>query len=130
MTKIQKTLLGLLATTTALSAFAGETKEGNFYLQGSLGVFLQNKASNPFKVIKADDADIGELVSTGNTFTGADKTKKPSMAFDMAIGAGYYVMDNFRIELVYSKPFLNNTKAGFSETGPSITTPAVRDAGG
>ncbi|AVP87073.1 Putative adhesin [Candidatus Phycorickettsia trachydisci] len=92
MTKIQKTFLALLATATAFSASAEGSKEGNFYLSGALGLSLQNKVSKP----KADGYDI--------------KVKTPGTAFEMGLGAGYYITDNFRTEIVFVKPFLNKSK--------------------
>lgn len=108
MTKIQKTFLALLATATAFSASAEGSKEGNFYLNGALGAFLQNKVSKP--------------VVNGTDF----KVKKAGSAFDMSIGAGYYVTESFRAEILFAKPFLNKAKV---QSKASNTTDNLADYG-
>lgn len=94
MTKIQKTFLSLLATSTAFCASAESLKENSFYLSGSLGSVLQNKIAT-----ENDDTDDDKF-----------KSSKSKTAFEFGVGAGYYVTNKFRVEALFVKPFLNKTK--------------------
>jgi len=105
MTKIQKTFLALLATATAFSASAEGSKEGNFYISGGLGTVLQDKIAKTRPIANADA-----------------KMKKPGAAFEMGIGAGYYITDSFRVEVLFAKPFLNKSKATVQVRGTDATT--------
>lgn len=91
---MKKTLLTILVTTYAFSASAETSKEGKFYLGGGLGGFLQNKVAASKK---------------GDTNTVKYKSKTPDTAFEIGASAGYYILDNFRVEAVLSKPFLNKS---------------------
>lgn len=92
---MKKTLLAILATACAFSASAENSKEGKLYLGGGFGGFLQNKVSASKK---------------GDSDTVKYKSKTPDTAFEIGASAGYYILDNFRVEAVFSKPFLNKSR--------------------
>ena len=100
MNNLQKILLGLVATTSiATASFAAET--GSFYLTLSGGIAQQAQKPGAFSTTNAAAENV-----SGNF-------KNPKIGGMLAVGAGYYVMDNVRAELVYLKPFLAkvNTKS-------------------
>lgn len=100
MNNVQKILLGLVATTSiATASFAAETE--SFYLTISGGIAKQAQKPGAFSTTDATNQNV-----SGNF-------KNPKIGGMLAVGAGYYVMDNVRAELVYFKPFLAkvNTKS-------------------
>ncbi len=91
MNKVQKLLLGLAATAVISPAFA--ENDYQFYLTLGGGAVMQNKYSSYTE----------EGVET--------KFKKPKVAAELLLGVGYYVVENVRVEAVFVKPFINDSKA-------------------
>lgn len=103
MKKILLTTAAFAAIST--SAFA-DMMENQVYLRGDL-------VGSYFTKFK----------SGGNT--GSTKIK-PQFGFGIDVGAGYYIMDNLRAELIYNHPFASNMK-GSRATGvaPAAGTTAT-----
>jgi len=100
MKKILLTTAAVAAIST--SAFAADMMENQFFLRGDVSGVM-------FSKFKTSDADAGSVKI------------KPKFGFGMDIGAGYYVMDNVRVELVYNQPFASNLK-GSKATGKALAT--------
>ena len=83
MKKILLTTAAVAAIST--SAFA-DMMENQFYLTGAVDGVM-------FSKFKTEGTKI-----------------KPKFGFGIDIGAGYYVMDNVRVELVYNRPFVTSMK--------------------
>ena len=88
MKKILLTTAAVAAIST--SAFA-DMMENQFYLRGDV-------AGTYFSKFKTGGVKI-----------------KPKFGFGIDIGAGYYVMDNVRVELVYNKPFVPTMKGSAAD---------------
>jgi opacity protein-like surface antigen len=98
MKKVLLTAAAVAALST--SAFAEGMMENQFYLRGDIDGLM-------FKKFKTDGIKM--------------KTK---FGVGLDIGAGYYIMDNVRAELVYTQPFSQNMK-GSTTTSGLPTTAAV-----
>jgi len=105
MKKILLTTAAVAAIST--SAFAADMMENQFFLRGDVSGVM-------FSKFKTSDADAGSV-----------KIKSNKVGFGIDVGAGYYVMDNVRVELVYNQPFASNFK-GSTATGKAlVTAPAL-----
>ena len=98
MKKILLTTAAVAAIST--SAFA-DMMENQFFLRGDVSGVM-------FSKFKTDGV----------------KIKSNKVGFGIDVGAGYYVMDNVRVELVYNQPFSSNFK-GSKATGAAIPAQAA-----
>lgn len=106
MKKILLTTAAVAAIST--SAFA-DMMENQFYLRGDLDALIFSK----FK--------------TTTSIAGSPSVKiKPKFGLGFDIGAGYYVMDNVRAELIYTQPFAPKMKStALSDAAPNLTPTGV-----
>jgi opacity protein-like surface antigen len=100
MNKIQKLLLGLAATAVISPVFAESNEQ--FYVTVGGGVVMQTKNSS----------------ETYNGMTA--KFKKPKTSGQMLVGVGYYAVENVRVEAVFVKPFVGDSKVNITDNAGNL----------
>jgi len=114
MHKIQKTLISLLAFSAIVAPFsqAWANDGSDFYLTVGGGLLFGNKPGSATNTISppAEPVEIYEL-----------SFKKPKTGGEFLAGVGYNVMDNFRLEAVFIKPWFGKSNISgtvtFRESG-------------
>jgi len=100
MNKVQKLLLGLAASAIVSPVFA--EGDNQFYVTIGGGVVMQSKNSSETISRSLQNANASE--------TDVTNFKKPSTSGQILAGAGYYLTENVRLETVFVKPFVGESK--------------------
>jgi opacity protein-like surface antigen len=106
MNKVQKLLLACLASSALLPSMAvantleSASSNSEYYLTFGGGPFLLNKSGGSFSDdVKQNNKDVERF-----------SYKKPKMGYEFMLGAGYNVAEGVRLELVFIKPMVGDTK--------------------
>jgi len=109
MHKIQKTLISLLAFSAIVAPFsrAWANDGSDYYLTVGGGLLFGNKPGTATNTIAG---------GLGATDTFAISFKKPKTGGEFLAGVGYNVMDNFRLEAVFIKPWFGKSNISGTRT--------------
>jgi len=111
MNKIQKLLLGLAASAVISPVFA--EGDNQYYVTVGGGLVMQGKSES----VKTPG------VTSGDTTTQGEVTfKKPDTSGQILVGVGYYLVENFRLEAVFVKPFVGDSKISSTMERTEVAT--------
>ena len=113
MNKIQKLLLGLAASAVISPVFA--EGDNQYYVTVGGGLVMQGKSES----VKSSLPGSGE----NEKATQSEATfKKPDTSGQILVGVGYYLVENFRLEAVFVKPFVGDSKISSTIDGKEHST--------
>ncbi len=111
MNKIQKLLLGLAASAVISPVFA--EGDNQYYVTVGGGLVMQGKSESAKSSVKTSDTETAQVEGT---------FKKPDTSGQILVGVGYYLVENFRLEAVFVKPFVGDSKLSMTKAGKEYAT--------